>query len=557
MKTLAIALPALAALAAHLAADAAAQELRYQIDGPPGAKLGCALAAAGDFDGDGTADLALGSPGANAAAAYSAADGLLLAELTATAPFGQVVAAAGDLDGDGLADFAVGAPSAVPAGKVYLVRGGSGELLRVVEGTIPGERFGAALAPAADADGDGTAELAIGAPAPPLTGSGRVLLYSFAKDSFLRVLTPFSQVEPDFGSAVADAGDADQDGASDVLVGSPHTAAETARIYSGATGLLVRSLSAGTGWALFGYAVAGLGPISGTGNPCVAVGSPNESNGNFNAGGVRVYDAVSGQLIHELHGSEPARYGAAVAAGGDFNGDGFGDFLIGAPGFSDSWNGGPFGVFVPGTGPGRVFACDGPTSFALHVFEGTEEYDGFGTSLAGLGSIDGDPLGEIAIGAPEAALGAGSVYVYGGLAPCGTIFAIGSGCIGTAGIAPELALEGCAKKYQDSALTLSIAKGPHFPTTALLFLGAGSSSIWLNPICKLQLDQLVGAPLALPLTPISSPIGPLFGSGHVELSGILPALGTAASFRMQALILDPGAPFGISATNAIQLTLAP
>jgi hypothetical protein len=87
--------------------------------------------------------------------------------------FGASVAGTGDVDGDGYADLVVGAPLAGPggrqnAGTASLFHGGAtGVVLRparVLEGAVMLEHLGASLAGAGDVNGDGFADLVVGAP---------------------------------------------------------------------------------------------------------------------------------------------------------------------------------------------------------------------------------------------------------------------------------------------------------------------------------------------------------------------------------------------------------
>jgi hypothetical protein len=165
-----------------------------------GGLAGGALAAAGDLDGDGLVDLVVGATGGSSRVyvvlspvqgemSLDDADGLLTSP-SASAEAGAALIAAGDLDGDGNGDLAIGAPGedtrdgGPNAGVVYGVLQWSGEqsLSSAVirwEGRAPENRAGSALA-AADLDRDGWTDLAIGAPGAdetyvlygPLTGTG-------------------------------------------------------------------------------------------------------------------------------------------------------------------------------------------------------------------------------------------------------------------------------------------------------------------------------------------------------------------------------------------------
>jgi hypothetical protein len=181
--------------------------LLHQLQSPneeAGGFFGGALAGVPDVDGDGRGDVIVGadfedpdsSPtDAGRAYVFSGTTGALLHTLASpaeeeTSRFGFGVAGLGDLDGDGRGDILVGVPFEDPgtgpldAGRAYLFSGAAG-LLR---GTLasPAEmadgRFGESVAGLGDVDGDGVADVVVGAiheyagASPPQ--AGRVYVYS-------------------------------------------------------------------------------------------------------------------------------------------------------------------------------------------------------------------------------------------------------------------------------------------------------------------------------------------------------------------------------------------
>lgn len=137
--------------------------------GPAGAGFGWAADRAGDVDADGELDLVVGSSFGALVRVLRARDGALVLELHGPGGdfFGGAVAGLGDLDGDGHDDFAVGAKwedAGHPfVGSVRVYSGGSGTVLRRFDGHASYDRFGSALAAAGDLDQDGRIDLLIGA----------------------------------------------------------------------------------------------------------------------------------------------------------------------------------------------------------------------------------------------------------------------------------------------------------------------------------------------------------------------------------------------------------
>ncbi|MCI0585759.1 MAG: integrin alpha [Planctomycetes bacterium] len=173
----------------------------YPPGGIPAFDYGFAVAAAGDLDGDSTTDLLVGSPqvavllppisiGNGLLHAFSGATGTVLFSASGGGfddNLGASVAGIGDVSGDGIPDVAVGAPQqagflTVGSGYVRVLSGASGLEVMSAGGAVFGDRFGAAVAGAGDASGDGVPDLAVGAPAADPAGvasAGEVRAISF------------------------------------------------------------------------------------------------------------------------------------------------------------------------------------------------------------------------------------------------------------------------------------------------------------------------------------------------------------------------------------------
>jgi hypothetical protein len=142
--------------------------------------FGWFVALTADLDGDGHGELVAGAPyesnagGKNVGGAwvFSSGNGKVLHHWEGNDPlsaFGEVVAAVGDLDADGKGDIAVAGSRTndherAGPGEVRIYSSGTGKELRRWSGTQPGELFGRMVASAGDLDGDGTEDVAIGAP---------------------------------------------------------------------------------------------------------------------------------------------------------------------------------------------------------------------------------------------------------------------------------------------------------------------------------------------------------------------------------------------------------
>jgi len=408
-----------------------------------GAHLGIAVAPAGDVNGDGFSDVLVGASGfsggeAAEGAAFlylGSASGLALTPAWSAEPdqigahFGQALGPAGDVNGDGYGDVIVSAPDHPGGGRAFVYLGSAAGLETTPVWTADGSWQ--SVCTAGDVNGDGYSDLVLGKPlfgsSPPQNQEGQVVvvLGSAAGPE----LAPAWTVESDqsgaqLGTSVAPAGDVNGDGYDDVIVGAPFfdqgLADEgQARVYLGSAGGLALApawaLVGGAADAYFGSAVASAGDVNGDGYGDVVVGAPGFTDDEAGEGRAFLYLGSGAGLAlvpaWTADGNQPnAGFGSAVAGVGDVDGNGRGDVAVGLPGMD---------VMVQDEGSVRLYSgtATGLTSAPIRTANGTAPFATLGASVAAAGDVNGDGYGDWIAGAPDlenGEVGEGGAFVFQG-----------------------------------------------------------------------------------------------------------------------------------------------
>ena len=265
---------------------------------------------------------------------------------------------------------------------------------RIITGTVPLDQFGFSVASAGDINDDGIGDVVVGA-----DNGNEVFVYTGSVSG----LTPdifFSdsgQPGENLGWSVAGGGDVNDDGVDDIVVGAPISVAGTAYVYFGSgIGLPTRgaTLTGELADDQFGWSVAIIGDINHDNIDDIAIGAPRY--GIFDTGRVYIYHGpVVGPVISPdiaLDGEAPLDgFGVSVAGAGDVNGDGIDDLVVGAWKNADG-----------GNEAGKAYVFYGSTSGVSQsnftAVTGSAN-DKLGTSVYGAGDVNGDGFADVIIGA--------------------------------------------------------------------------------------------------------------------------------------------------------------
>lgn len=368
---------------------------------------------------------------------------------------GYRVFGAGDVNGDHTDDLLIAAPGAMSgAGKVHVIFGRTVGLSPLTDlsladasfvGEFAGDQAGIGLCGLGDFNLDGLADIAIGAPFFAHDGvtTGKVYIFLGRTSGWKRGI---SLADADIsivgevsmaltGFSLAQLGDVNGDGYSDMGIGAHGMSSMAGRVYvvlGGPKGQFSRDMDISVFPAFIGeapndfagFSVAGVGDTNDDGFADFLIGAYGNSQAGTKAGkvyqifghdGAWTSDVPLSQVESYFLGQEPNDFaGYSVAGAGDLDRDGFADFAIGAPGRDINGGGAGMAAIVYGApGNGGKYGLD---QIGVKLF-GEAAGDCAGASVSSAGDIDGDGHSDLLVSAHYSDItdvDAGAAYVVRG-----------------------------------------------------------------------------------------------------------------------------------------------
>ena len=366
--------------------------------------FGSSIANIGDLNGDGVTDIAVGAIDDDTGGSNRGAIHIMFMNSNGTVSdtieinnntlndsalsnydyFGTSITNIGDLNGDGVTDIAVGANEddggGSDIGAIHIMfmnsNGTVSDTIEINNNTANGpaldndDNFGSSIANIGDLNGDGVTDIAVGAIGDDAGGSNRGaihIMFMNSNGTVSRTIEindntangPALDNDDNFGSSIANIGDLNGDGVSDIAVGAIDDDAGGI-VNSGAIHIMFMNTdgsvsktaeindNTANGPVLyfldyFGSSIANIGDLNGDGVTDIAVGAVNDDASGINSGAIHIMfmnsnGTVSRTIeINDNTANDPVLgdddyFGSSITSIGDLNGDGISDIAVGASG---------------------------------------------------------------------------------------------------------------------------------------------------------------------------------------------------------------------------------
>ena len=391
--------------------------------------------------------------------------------------------------------FLITAPSAAQA------IGGESEIHHQFYGNHAWEEFGHSVQAAGDYNQDGFDDLIIGRRLDSpggLTYAGSVQILSGIDGTVLQQWNGAAAGD-EFGSAVAVLGDVDADGVDDFLIGANKASGSIANsgmafVYSGATGAVLLQVEGEESWSRFGYFLESCPDLNGDGIPDFQVAAPSYYGGAVYSRGAMY--VYSGADGSLLYFKHYSPYGSFVT---DVDGDNIDDFIIGNPWYESS-------RFRPAEGRADLYS--GADGSWIQEWIGQGSYCMLGAAVGRISDRNQDGIDDIAIS--EIGRTSGLIRIFSGADPNQELQSIhppAQSAIFGAGFAQ-------ISDWNQDGIADYLVTDPNFSGSSTPYIGRG---MIISGADDSMLHSWVGASASDLLGSICAPAGDLNGDGIPEV----------------------------------------